>query len=155
MPEVGRKMKLWRYEVGVGVGVLALETIKKKRKERETAIHCTKWLSVLTIHLLSKRWQEWAGVRYHNSAEVEWQIHLPSIRPAICLSVCASGGGMCRRCWCTRAAPVRDGWVWEERGREVGQSGGDDEWSERSCRCPDVLYIPGNEMKCKWNLTAF
>lgn len=94
MPEVGRKMKLWRYEVG-GWGELALETIKKKREERETAIHCTKWLYWQSICYQSS---DRSGRAFDIITAQRWSgkstflLSLPSIPPAICLSVHQEGG---------------------------------------------------------------
>lgn len=91
MPEVERKMKL-RRDVLWESGELKGNKGEKKsttRKRGELFIR-VKWLSVRAIYLLPRRWQEWAGVRYHSSAEVERQIYLSSvtaIRPPISPSV--------------------------------------------------------------------
>lgn len=82
----------------------SLSEIKKERRKAWELFRWVKWLSVEAIYLGVLRWQEWAGVRYHSSAEEELQIYLFSVsasRPAICPSVCLSarekkGGLGCR-----------------------------------------------------------
>lgn len=129
MPEVERKMKLWR-DVLWGSGELKGNKGEKntRRKWGELFI-CVKWLSLRAIYLLPRRWQEWAGVRYHSSAEAERQIYLssvpaihPPISPSVWLYMKREGPGRQRQssdvrqsgeegCEIWKTAVVMDGWT--------------------------------------------
>lgn len=167
MPEVERKMKL-RRDVLWGSGELKGNKGEKKsttRKRGELFIR-VKWLSVRAIYLLPRRWQEWAGVRYHSSAEVERQIYLssvtairPPISPSVWLYTKREGPGSQRQssdvrqsgnegCKMWKKPRVMDGWI---VAQTEGLRGGS-QWEE--IISGECLLISSPHLILIWSVSA-